>query len=686
MTFRAIRNIKPTAPISLTATADSGYTRMKLAWTDTSNNRDGFEIHRSGDGSTGWAFVATVRRTNWGDGVNYYTDTGLTRGNTYYYKIRGFNGAGFGRWSNVANDTIWQLSDVTLYAEYDANADVYEDSGGVDPCEDGDGVWVMKDQANSYDLVQATVGARPSYQTSELNGLPVIRHAIGDLLVASTASDWKFLHDGTEFAVYVVWKATDVDSDTLQVFFDTGGLSSVDTGFVITYDDRSSQTREDWMVVNIAKGDSGNFEGEPRTLDEGAAGGEWHITAVRQTATDLEVLTDGHYGGDATNALDGSPSASNPTSALTIGARYTNTWNLLGDWARILIISGTVSDANHEAVQDFLAEEYALADIVFFDTASNVTNDNTHNAFGSIVLADNGDLVVAYRKSVTGHEGGDGETVVRISTDEGATWGSENIVLTSASYDYRWAGLSKLANGTLMMTVARADNPTAVIIDGARLITSNDNGKTWSTDINIAHSYTGWNQSSGHIIELANGDLLTAMTGSDSGDAAAERRIRISRSQDKGITWAHLSNVAGPINYITEPGLVQLDNGDVVCLIRLGISDNIQKAVSDDNGATWGARTTILSFAFGMQNPILLDNGVIAEIARMDTALSAVLVTSLDSGDSWQIGYRFPDSPEGAHMTYGGLDQDPDGTIYGFYSNEDSIGGADSATMFVKTS
>jgi hypothetical protein len=166
MPFNATYNAKPTAPISLTATADGGYTRMKLAWTETSNERKGYEIQRSGDGSTGWTFVNTVRRENWGQGVNYYTDTGLTRGNTYYYKVRGFNDAGFGRWSNVANDTVWALSDVTLYADYDANAGVFEDSGGVDPCEDGDGVWVMKDQANSYDLTQATVGARPRIRGS----------------------------------------------------------------------------------------------------------------------------------------------------------------------------------------------------------------------------------------------------------------------------------------------------------------------------------------------------------------------------------------------------------------------------------------------------------------------------------------------------------------------------------------
>jgi hypothetical protein len=183
----------PTAPSSLTATADGGYTRIKLAWADNSDNEDGFKIERSPDDAA-WVQIDTVAAN-----VNYYTDTGLTRGSTYYYRVRAYAGAFNSAYTSSANDTIWALTDVTLFADYDPNNDAYEDASGVDPCEDGDGVYVLKDQANSYDLTQATAAARPTWETNELNGLPVfamrpvtylqrLRHPTGSLCTMAHSS------------------------------------------------------------------------------------------------------------------------------------------------------------------------------------------------------------------------------------------------------------------------------------------------------------------------------------------------------------------------------------------------------------------------------------------------------------------------------------------------------------------
>jgi chitodextrinase len=89
----------PTAPSGLSATATSS-SQINLAWTDNSNNEDGFKIERkTGSGGT-YSEIATV-----GAGVTTYNNTGLTANTQYYYRIRSYNSAGNSSYSNEANAT-----------------------------------------------------------------------------------------------------------------------------------------------------------------------------------------------------------------------------------------------------------------------------------------------------------------------------------------------------------------------------------------------------------------------------------------------------------------------------------------------------------------------------------------------------------------------------------------------------
>ena len=63
--------------------------QLQLAWTDNSNNEDGFKIERK-TGTTGtYTQVATV-----GPNVTSYSDFGLADGATYCYRVRAFNSVG----------------------------------------------------------------------------------------------------------------------------------------------------------------------------------------------------------------------------------------------------------------------------------------------------------------------------------------------------------------------------------------------------------------------------------------------------------------------------------------------------------------------------------------------------------------------------------------------------------------
>jgi hypothetical protein len=78
-----------TAPAAPTITSTSS-TRdsVTLNWTDNSNNEDGFKIYR-GLSSGSLSLVATVSAN-----TTTYTDTGLARRTTYYYKVCAYNAYG----------------------------------------------------------------------------------------------------------------------------------------------------------------------------------------------------------------------------------------------------------------------------------------------------------------------------------------------------------------------------------------------------------------------------------------------------------------------------------------------------------------------------------------------------------------------------------------------------------------
>jgi titin len=86
----------PAAPKALTITASS---QINLAWTDASTNETGFRIERSTDGTS------FTQLTTTGANTTTYTNSGLTEGTLYYYRVRATNTAGNSAYSNTVSAT-----------------------------------------------------------------------------------------------------------------------------------------------------------------------------------------------------------------------------------------------------------------------------------------------------------------------------------------------------------------------------------------------------------------------------------------------------------------------------------------------------------------------------------------------------------------------------------------------------
>ena len=107
----------PNAPSGLTATTIST-SQINLSWTDNSSNEAGFRIERSPDGVT-WSDIASV-----GANIASYSNTGLSAGTTYYYRVSSYISWGAFSPSNISSATtvaLWQ----------DGQLDTTFGSGGI---------------------------------------------------------------------------------------------------------------------------------------------------------------------------------------------------------------------------------------------------------------------------------------------------------------------------------------------------------------------------------------------------------------------------------------------------------------------------------------------------------------------------------------------------------------------------
>lgn len=88
----------PAAPSGLSATAVNE-TAISLGWTDNANDEDDYSVERSSDGVS-FSVIATL-----GANATSYSDSGLTSGATYFYRVSASNLGGPSGYSNVASAT-----------------------------------------------------------------------------------------------------------------------------------------------------------------------------------------------------------------------------------------------------------------------------------------------------------------------------------------------------------------------------------------------------------------------------------------------------------------------------------------------------------------------------------------------------------------------------------------------------
>ncbi len=163
----------------------------------------------------------------------------------------------------------------------------------------------------------------------------------------------------------------------------------------------------------------------------------------------------------------------------------------------------------------------------------------------------------------------------------------------------------------------------------------------------------------GHILQLANGDLLAPMYGVFKGDTKS--RVVLSRSSDGGHTWRYHATVAyepndpnpelpGQYNGPCEPSIALLPNGQMICVMRTQYAHPpneyrpIYVSWSDDVGKTWTKPEPTNPHLMTISPTLaVLDNGVVAcQYGRPGFHV----VFSTDGGHTWRDRVSLSDLPE----------------------------------------
>ena len=98
-------NLTRFQPANLFATCIT-WTQIALSWTDSSFGETGFIIERSALSTTDYSVLATVDQN-----IISYSDSSITRGNTYYYRVKASYPGGDSSYSNVAVcfSYVWEM-------------------------------------------------------------------------------------------------------------------------------------------------------------------------------------------------------------------------------------------------------------------------------------------------------------------------------------------------------------------------------------------------------------------------------------------------------------------------------------------------------------------------------------------------------------------------------------------------
>lgn len=294
------------------------------------------------------------------------------------------------------------------------------------------------------------------------------------------------------------------------------------------------------------------------------------------------------------------------------------------------------------------------------------TNGYRHLHPADIIKLKNGDILMMTREAVE-HFARDGDVVMVRSKDGGKTWGDRKVISAIKDLDEREGCGIQLKDGTIVVGVfynnlyntdgtydwdrriQRTNDPEIRSL-GAHIITSKDNGYTWSEADFIdtrGMPFTNIEGPTDAPIEMPDGSILMGIIGyALNGDKKNHAAVMI-RSVDKGKSWKYLSTIAsdpdGKLGGFMEPGIVRTRSGRIAAGLRNhGPDQAIWMTYSDDSGKTWAPvwKTEMIGHPVDLiqltDGRLMATYGIRPGIHTSPGGVRACF--SSDNGKTWDIG------------------------------------------------
>jgi hypothetical protein len=213
---------------------------------------------------------------------------------------------------------------------------------------------------------QSVVNNFPTLRTNVQNGNNVLRfNGTSQFLeILNSTATFKFLHDGTQYTVFIVAKAGETANPTkIHGFIGNNAYATVYRGSSFFYDDQLANNAAGVYVGN------GNFTNTASWVsyvirNDTYPPNQYTLTTyiiqpaaapVSDRTTIYTNITGGPY---QDNIYTATPSTANATFNLQVGTAGGSSWYLLGDLCEIIIYRGILQTSERQTVENYLKSKW----------------------------------------------------------------------------------------------------------------------------------------------------------------------------------------------------------------------------------------------------------------------------------------------------------------------------------------
>jgi hypothetical protein len=226
---------------------------------------------------------------------------------------------------------------------------------------------------NGKHMVQAVASVAPLREDNGQNGKTILSCGGTRAMSAGSTSDWNFLHGtqgGTILAVAKPFATTDPNNFAFLVR--TNQNSSAQTGISVLLDDRASYPRNNFALIAVTGGTSGQSIASVERNNFYSAANQFQLFSFRLdcgqalAANRVSMLISGVAEGTSTGTL--SASANNAAEPFLVGSP---SFNSLEAFAEVIVFNSPLSTADRARVEAYLALKWGISGVHAQATATS---------------------------------------------------------------------------------------------------------------------------------------------------------------------------------------------------------------------------------------------------------------------------------------------------------------------------